>query len=341
MKMRSYTRKINHTLLTLAFACLALCGCDGGGIYDYEGDCNAYYKVRFRYDYNMKYANAFAHEVNSITLYLIDHSGKVVWQRTEQGEALADENYAMDVEVEPGNYHLLAWGGTVDKGSFEIPETTVGTDLTCTLNRRRSADGSAFVDQDIDRLFHGWLASQEFVSTEGVYTYTVPLVKNTNNIRLVLQHISGEPVNKDKFLFTITDSNGRMDWDNSLLPDDEITYYAWHVEDVEAEIEPRSSRATTAYGAAIAEFTIPRMVVGQEPRLTVTNIVSGETVFSIPLIDYATLVKGYYNREMSDQEYLDRQDEFNMVFFLDEGDRWFDAYIYINSWKVVLQNTDL
>ena len=80
---------------------------------------------------------------------------------------------------------------------------------------------------------------------------------------------------------------------------------------------------------------------GQETRLTVTNKETGETVFSIPLIDCALLVKGYYNRDMDDQEYLDRQDEYDMVFFLDEGDRWLDTYIYINSWKVVLQNTGL
>ena len=52
-------------------------------------------------------------------------------------------------------------------------------------------------------------------------------------------------------------------------------------------------------------------------------------------------MKGFYNRNMDDQEYLDRQDVYDMVFFLDEGDRWIDPYIYINSWKVVLQNSDL
>ena len=92
--------------------------------------------------------------------------------------------------------------------------------------------------------------------------------------------------------------------------------------------------------AAVAEFTVGRLVLGHHPRLTVTNQ-RGETIFSIPLIDYALLVKGYYNRDMDDQEYLDRQDEYNMVFFLDENDRWMNAYIYINSWKVVLQNADI
>ena len=30
-----------------------------------------------------------------------------------------------------------------------------------------------------------------------------------------------------------------------------------------------------------------------------------------------------------------------MTFFLDEDDRWVDSFIYINSWKVVLQDSDL
>ena len=66
----------------------------------------------------------------------------------------------------------------------------------------------------------------------------------------------------------------------------------------------------------------------------------GEKILSIPLIDYALLVKGSY-AAMDDQEYLDRQDKYDLVFFLDQGDRWMNAYIYINSWKLVLQDTDL
>jgi hypothetical protein len=70
----------------------------------------------------------------------------------------------------------------------------------------------------------------------------------------------------------------------------------------------------------------------------VVNTETGETIINIPLLDYIQLVKGYENRDMSMQEYLDRQDEYNMVFFIDERDNWMQAYIYINSWKVVLQS---
>lgn len=342
MDIRIYVRKFNLLMLTACM--LILCACDKV-IYDYEGDCSVNYRVKFRYDYNMKFADAFAHEVKSVTLYVLDSNNRIVWQQTEQGEALASENYAMTVDIEPGEYSLLAWCGTTDRGSFSIPQTINGEELTCTLNRQYDADGNAFVDEDLDRLFYGWLPLQQFPETEGTYTFDVPLIKNTNNVRVVLQHLSGEPVDKDKFTFTIYDENGMMDWDNSLLPDEPITYYAWHTDSGEAGIESsilnQGISTRSVFSAAIAELTVARLVKGQNPRLAVSNNETGEVVFSIPLIDYALLVKGFYNRDMDDQEYLDREDTYNMVFFLDEGDRWVDTHIYINSWKVVLQDTDL
>lgn len=344
MDVRSFIRKTSGKLLVVIACASMLYACDSL-IYDNEGDCTVNYRVKFRYDYNMKFADAFAHEVNVVTLYLLDTDGRVVWQRTEQGEALAADGYAMTVDVEPGKYDLLAWCGTTDKGSFSIPETTVGKELTCILGRQYDIGNEAFVTEELDRLFHGWLPEQPFGETEGTYTYTVPLVKNTNNVRVVLQHLSGETVDKDKFVFTITDTNGSMDWDNTLLPDETVTFYAWHTDAGEAGLNPQSEETQTAsrvtFSAAIAELTVPRLVKEQEPRLTVTNKETGRTVFSIPLIDYALLVKGFYNREMDDQEYLDRQDVYDMMFFLDEDDRWLDTYIYINSWKVVLQNSEL
>ena len=78
-----------------------------------------------------------------------------------------------------------------------------------------------------------------------------------------------------------------------------------------------------------------------QDRAIVTTNDKGEKVLSIPLIDYALLVKGHYNREMSDQEYLDRQDEYNMTFFLDENGHWANSTIIINDWQIVLNDADL
>lgn len=337
-----YMKEINKTttlpVLMLLSVLFVMTACDG--IYEDEGDCSVHYHVKFRYDMNMKFADAFAHEVNSVTLYVLDEQNNVVWQGSEQGETLAQEGYAMEVDVAPGSYSLLAWCGLAGGNSFAVPVSSRKEDLICSLKREHKLDGTAYVKEDLNRLYHGYLEKQTFSSEEGTHTFVVPLVKNTNNIRVVLQHLSGEPVDKDKFTFSITDENGVMNWDNKLLSDEPVTYYAWHTDSGTAGIDDVDSRTVSSFSAVIAELTTARLVKEKAPRLKVTND-KGETVFSIPLIDYALLVKGEYNRRMDDQEYLDRQDEYNMVFFLDEGDRWMDAYIYINSWKVVLQETGI
>ncbi|MCD8302073.1 MAG: FimB/Mfa2 family fimbrial subunit [Prevotellaceae bacterium] len=343
MEILSYARKAALGLLAAAGLSMALSACDGL-IYDNEGDCSTHYKVRFLYDYNMKHADAFAHEVTSVTLYLIDKKGNVVWQKTEEGAALAAEGYEMDVDIAPGQYSLLAWCGTRERESFSVPQSTMVTGLTKVLKRSRKADGKAYVDTDIDRLFHGYLPDQEFPGGEGTYRYTLPLVKDTNRFRIVLQHVSGRTVDTDRFTFAITAGNGHMNWDNSLLEDETVAYYPWHTGQQEGEIHIRGTQREASFvtfSAAVAELTTARLVKGHEPRLTVTNNETGTTVLSIPLIDYALLVKGFYNSDMGDQEYLDRQDEYNMVFFLNDNECWENAYIYINSWKVVLQDENL
>ena len=309
-------------------------------------DCSVEYRVKFKYDHNMKFADAFANEVRSVTLYAFDQDGKFVYQRTEQGDILGEDGYSMPVEVEAGDYRFITWAGLEGEESFSVPVLTPGVstidELTCRMNRISTrSDGTAIVNEDLKPLWHGDVVEHSFTSriaTEQVLT--VPLVKNTNNVRIVLQHMSGSPVEVDKFTFTITDRNGWMDYDNSLLEDEQLTYYAWRTDDGVAELNPDGSRAQTSIGVAIAELTVGRLVLENDPILTITNDL-GKKVLSIPLIDYALLVKGHYNRDMDNQEYLDRQDEFNMTFFLDEDDTWLDSYIIINSWKVVLNNEDL
>lgn len=339
-----YSRlKSTLPFISAALACLAISACEGF-IYEYEGDCSTHYRVKFCYDWNMKFADAFAHEVSSVTLYLIDGEDRIVWSRTEAPDESGKEDYYMEVDVAPGVYDLVAWCGTVDKASFEVPEANTRYDLKRRL--RRETDGSgAHVRDDIDRLFYGYAEKQVFSDAEGTHTITVHLKKDTNSIRVLLQHLSGEDIDPEMFSYVITDENGSMDWDNSLMEDEVIDYHAFSIESASAEFENGSSstKSSSVFSAALAEFSVPRLMLQNREncRLTIKNRENEKTVLSIRLVDMLLLVKGYYNRDMDDQEYLDRQDEYSMVFFIDEGYRWADAYIYINSWKVVLQDTSL
>ena len=339
----------------MVFAAMTLGSCDSL-IYDYEGDCDPHYKVRFRFDWNLHFADAFPNEVNAVTLYIVDpESGDIVWQRSESGDALKADGYLMDVDgIAPGNYKLLAWCGEGVGPHFTVPEASHHTGLTCTMARNHE-DGHAggTVRSDMNRLYHGHVDVANFPEDEGTHIVTVPLIKNTNEVNIVLQHLSGEPVNKDDYTFTITAANGSMDWDNHLLDDETITYYAhttmsgtagvtWPQGPDDPSVETMGTRAPlTTMSACVASHTISRLTKEQQKDVHVTVYnKKGEKILSIPLIDYALLVKGSYAK-MDDQEYLDRQDKYDLVFFLDQGDRWMNAYIYINSWKLVLQDTDL
>ena len=73
---------------------------------------------------------------------------------------------------------------------------------------------------------------------------------------------------------------------------------------------------------------------------TITNKETGEPVLSIPLVKYLLLTEAE-GHEMTNQEYLDRQDEYNMTFFLDESMKWINTSIIINDWVVRFNELDM
>ena len=330
------------TMLLLFGASLGSCNV----LTEEEQDCAVY--VRFKYDMNMKFADAFQNAVNSVTLYAFDKNGVLAYQKTEEGDLLKQDGYRMRLDgishSDKAEYDFITWAGEPDNESFIIPLLTVGKstkdDLYCQLKR---AEGG-IVNDDLEALFHGQANDLNFgrAATSKMDDVVVPLVKNTNNIRIVLQHLSGKPVDVENFNFTITDENGLMKYDNSLMEDEVLTYQAWRTDDGKAGLgdQVENVEGVTEINVAIAELTVARLMTTERPILTITNA-EGKKVLSIPLVDYALLVKGYYNRDMSDQEYLDRQDEYALTFFLDEADEWIASTIIINSWKVVLRDLDL
>jgi len=330
-----------HAAIALAVGLLSLCACNNV-IYDGEGDCSITYRVKFKYDYNMKYADAFPHEVKSVTLYVIDDHDNIVWQKMEEGDVLAKEDYAMKVDVAPGTYRLLAWCGDTQRASFQRGNNGKKEGLTATLSRRRDENGEAHVMGEVDRLYYGTIGEQVFPETEGSYTYTVPLMKNTNNIRVVLRHLGNVKMEDGMFTFRIVDDNGFMTWNNDVPADEKLTYHAWNVESGSTDVETEYGQ-TGVFTSVAADFTTARLLYShsRNAQLVVSRSDTGATVISLPLIDALLLVKGFYERPMDDQEYLDRQDEYALIFFLDSGLRWTDQAIFINSWKVVWQKTGL
>lgn len=337
----------------------AVTSCDKS-IYDYEGDCSVNYRVAFRYNRNMNWADAFAHEVGSVHLYAFDTEGTLVWHNSERGEALAAEGYAMPLDLPAGDYRLVAWCGLDNDGkrpeTFSVPEVRVGEtrieDLRCRLNREYDG-ATAYSEAKLCPLFHGMKnVSLPTNDDGGDYTFTMDLTKDTNHVRIILQHLSGEDVNVNDFNFRIEEENGLMNYDNALLSDEMIEYRAYDKKEGTAGLgiddypeigksQPASPRTSiVSVSVAIADLSIARLTEGRKTFLTVETV-DGKTSARIPLTDYALKLKDGYDEEMTDQDYLDRQDEYALTFFLNDSDRWIETSIIINSWKVVISDVDI
>ena len=316
-----------------------------------EEDCSVY--VSFKYDMNMEFTNAFQQAVNSVTLYAFDKNGILAFQKTEEGELLKQDGYRMRLDEvnysAQAEYDFITWAGEPNNKSFTIPILTVGKstkeELICQLNRKHESRSGevAVVDTDLQDLFHGQVSGLSFgrgaVATQ--QDVVVPLVKNTNSIRIVLQEVSGEALDVKDFNFRVTDKNGKMYYDNTLMEDELITYKAWHTGNGHAGLdEGQLVEGVTEINVAIAELTTSRLMADMEPILTITKIEDGSQVLSIPLVQAALLYKREKYSNMSNQEYLDREDEYNFTFFLQDG-KWVSSSIIINSWRVILQNSDL
>lgn len=326
-------------------ASAALTACDGM-IYDDGGECETTYSVTFTYTMNTSYADAFAHYAPTVTLCAFDGDGTLAYTKTVDGATLAANGQTMDVsDITPGTYTIVAWaeGETVTDGCYEYGGLTVGStktdDVTCRLTR--DDDGGA--GWQLTPLFHGMAEDADLTepSGGGERNVTVDLTKDTNELTVILQHLSGEAVDAADFSFSVTDNNGTLAYDNSLLADD-ITYQAYETATGEATLyddDEEDDSAQTTVSAAIARFSLNRLFADGDTRLTISDG-DGARVLSIPVTDYALLVKSNYG-ELTDQEYLDREDDYSMTFFLDESGSWYSASIIINGWRVVMEDMDM
>lgn len=340
-----------------AFICLAIMASCDSVIYEPEGDCEPVHRILFKYDHNLKFADAFPAEVPSVNLYLFDETGKLVRTVSEVVPTQQAKDFAIELrDVPPGKYDILAWCGVKDSEHFTVNHTgelnPKFVHHTCRIEREIDLEDNHHIRKDIGRLYHGTLKGVDMTQDEGTHVHTVELMKNTNVVRVVLQHMSGSPIDKDDFEFSITEQNGLMAANNQILPDKQITYHPWmqrsgtaSINSTKAGDEEGTNGNAGSVSAVVTEFTMGRLMAGSQAVLTVKSTKDQHTVLSVPVTDYALLVKGHYyepgsHREMSDQEYLDRQDEYPMTFFLDDKNEWINTVIYINSWRIVLNDND-
>ncbi len=321
---------------------VALTGCSL--IYDDQPDCPANLRVRFIYDYNLNFADAFPHDVKSVNVWAFNTDGALVWSGAASGEALRSYDFALDTPLDEGTYDFVSWCGLENNDDFSLATYTPKSkeELEVKLNTVAS-DGKNISSSHLPGLFHGCMLQQTFTinpDEPSLKTVTIPLKKDTNNIRVLLQRYNGDPLGEDEFDVTIETADAWLAWNNDLLPDNPMVTYGWWGKRFgEISVKDTQKRDRVISGI-VYELSTSRLIADEKATLTVRRKADNHAIIEVPIVEYFLMVQGYYENEdgtpLTDQEYLDRQDDYSIIFFVDENNEWYiGAGIYINSWAVV------
>lgn len=344
MKLPNASRFLpkGHIIAAIFTAMVGMSSCDSM-IYNDQGDCSVHYRVSLRYTKNILDADAFGPQVTEVNLALYDRQGNMVLHKKEQRTPTPENNYYMDVDVLPGTYDIVAWCEGKSVMPNAVSFTLTGQDDGSILRQSgavlplQDGDDGKYSDKDLNRLYHGIKRDVEFIDSYGVVNIDpVYLTKDTNHISITLQNVDGSEIKPENISFELEGENSQLDWDNALVGDTKFLYMPWS----KSSISMTTGTETKADGNGIpngvkAEITTGRIMADLEQTLTVKRIDTGDIIFRIPLVEYLLLVRSEYDKATSNQDYLDRFDDFTMVFFLQEGYTWIKTRILINGWRVV------
>lgn len=336
---RNILSRLMGAMLCVASMGLAFSSCEL--IYEDLAPCEHGVSLRFIYDYNMEYANAFPNQVDCLTLYIYDEEDNYVDTKVVTGTELQDENYRMTLDLEKGTYHFVAYGGLAcGESSFSVLQTPAQGSKRTDLRVAMDDDCLTVPER---RKLHDMFWGELTLATADLYREgTVEMKKNTNTIRIVLQQEDEtQSVNVDDFDFEIIDDNTLFNYDNDLLPNGEITYIPW--------AKGQAQTGVTIVGpdhvvpqpveVAYAEFSTSRLMMKNAARLLVKRHGDGETVIDFPLNKYLLIMRSD-RYEMGNQEYLDRESRWTLFFFLRSG-TWLRTRIVVNDWVVRINDVEM
>lgn len=328
-------------LSAIGFASIALAGCSSL-IYDDLDECPEGLRLRFVFNYNLLKADAFATQVKSVNVWAFDATGAFVWSGAASGEILTEPDYIMETPLGEGTYDFVAWCGLEDNNDFNLETYTPRSkqDLEVKLQMLES-EGKNISSSHFKGLFNGVVTDVNYIidpQKPSVKTVTVPLIKDTNDIVIMLSNLDGTPIDSDDFSVTFTYADSYLAWNNIVeASSPTVTYTPWSTLYGETTLAPMSDRADNAVRSTLLyELSTSRLIEGGKAYLDVVRNEDNLTIIHVPLIEYFLLEKGSRYDEFGEQEYLDRRDDYSALFFIDKNKTWYMAAgIYINSWAVV------
>lgn len=334
--------------------------------------------LQFDYTYNVKQADAFAAEVKNINVYAFDENGKFFDSYIESREKF-ETGHTMEITgLKDGKYTFVCLArdrqvmsrAEDDEMEFCFASLTPGVSTIDDLTVRMGKDNSEEIKNDKE--FAALYTAKTQVDfqrlnqngNEGtVVTSTLSLMKCTKTYRIVLLPYENDQADfkPENFDVRIEGSAAWLDHNGEKVKNEGITYLPYNMErranydgaHTEVNEEPVDQ-------ALIYDLSSSRMFERQsdrravrdgdkskydDKRIIITDLRDKDNpieLFNHSLPWFLALCGEKVNQNWDDQEYLDREDHYVLMFYVsDKRDYNMITKVNVNGWNVNLKDTEL
>ena len=334
--------------------------------------------LQFDYTYNVKQADAFAAEVKNINVYAFDENGKFFDSYIESREKF-ETGHTMEITGLKDGKHTfvcLARDRQVmsraedDEMEFSFASLTPGVSTIDDLTERMGKDNGEEIKNDKE--FAALYTAKTQVDfqrlnqkgNEGtVVTSTLSLMKCTKTYRIVLLPYENDQADfkPENFDVRIEGSAAWLDHKGEKVKNEKITYLPYNMErranydgaHTEVNEEPVDQ-------ALIYDLSSSRMFERQndrravrdgdknnydDKRIIITDLRDKDNpieLFNHSLPWFLALCGEKVNQNWDDQEYLDREDHYVLMFYVsDKRDYNMITKVNVNGWNVNIKDTEL
>lgn len=334
--------------------------------------------LQFDYTYNVKQADAFAAEVKNINVYAFDENGKFFDSYIESREKF-ETGHTMEITgLKDGKYTFVCLArdrqvmsrAEDDEMEFSFASLTPGVSTIDDLTVRMGKDNSEEIKNDKE--FAALYTAKTQVDfqrlnqngNEGtVVTSTLSLMKCTKTYRIVLLPYENDQADfkPENFDVRIEGSAAWLDHNGEKVKNEGITYLPYNMErranydGAHTEVNEEPVDQALIYdlsSSRMFERQNDRRVVRDgdkskydDKRIIITDLRDKDNpieLFNHSLPWFLALCGEKVNQNWDDQEYLDREDHYVLMFYVsDKRDYNMITKVNVNGWNVNLKDTEL
>ena len=334
--------------------------------------------LQFDYTYNVKQADAFAAEVKNINVYAFDENGKFFDSYIESREKF-ETGHTMEITgLKDGKYTFVCLArdrqvmsrAEDDEMEFSFASLTPGVSTIDDLTVRMGKDNGEEIKNDKE--FAALYTAKTQVDfqrlnqkgNEGtVVTSTLSLMKCTKTYRIVLLPYENDQADfkPENFDVRIEGSAAWLDHNGEKVKDEGITYLPYNMErranydGAHTEVNEEPVDQALIYdlsSSRMFERQNDRRVVRDgdknnydDKRIIITDLRDKDhpiELFNHSLPWFLALCGEKVNQNWDDQEYLDREDHYVLMFYVsDKRDYNMITKVNVNGWNVNIKDTEL